>query len=345
MRSTRPSSTTLRIGDIALATAARRLVESTLGLHPGQRLLVVHDEAHRPIAEAICDAAATTAAQASTCSLETFGPRPHVRLNGDLRKRVSEAHATILLVDLVREEGRMRADFVEATSAAGIKHAHMIGVTRDALMAGLSTEPTRIASLARALRRKLMPGSKIHVRSARGTDLVIRCNPALSWTEASGALRPGEYANVPSGEMMAHPAEVDGTYVADGTLGDVDGVMSAVLSDAPVIFKIDRCRISSIESKSTVRAVKLRQRFSELRDLDRVGMVVFGTNLGLSDPTGAIAVDQKAPGVHLSFGHTMRARTGAAWDLSAWVAVTATALDVDIDSAPVLRGGRYLVTG
>jgi leucyl aminopeptidase (aminopeptidase T) len=334
----------MRIVDVALATAARRLVEATLALHPGEPLLIVHDEAHRPIAESILDAALTISAKASLCAIEGLGPRPHVRLDPELRKRMAEAKATILLVDLVREEGRMRADFVEATSAAGIRHAHMVGVSRLALLAGLSTEPARIAALARAIKRKLGPSSKIHVRSARGTDLVVRCHPSQSWTEASGALKPGEYANVPAGELIAHPADVEGRYVADGTLGDVDGSLGGTLHDEPVVFEILKGRITSIESKSTVRAVKLRQRFAELRDLDRVGLVVFGTNLGLSEPTGVVAVDQKAPGLHLSFGHTMRARTGASWDLSAWIAVTATALDVDIDGSAVLRGGRYLFT-
>jgi leucyl aminopeptidase (aminopeptidase T) len=220
----------------------------------------------------------------------------------------------------------------------------MVGVSRDALLAGLSTEPSRLATLARALRRKLSPGAKIQVRSARGTDLAVKTNPSLSWTEASGALRPGEYANVPSGELIAHPGDVDGVYVADGTLGDDEGDLGATLDGEPLVMRIERGKVVSVESKNTVRAVRLRQRLSLQRDLDRVGMVVFGTNLGLGEPTGAIAVDQKSPGLHLCFGNTMRARTGATWDVPAWVAVTATGLDVDVDGAPVLRGGRYLFT-
>lgn len=334
----------MRIEDLALATSARRLVESTLALGAGARLLVLHDRAHADIAQSIADSMQTLGGKAALCDVETLGARPHARLPGDVRKLLSEVEASVLLVDFVREEARMRAELVEATSSLGLKHAHMVGVSRDALLAGLSTEPSRIALLARALLRRLGPTSKIHARSRAGTDLVVRCAPGRPWIEASGTIKNGEYANVPSGELTCHPGEVDGVYVADGTLGEGEGRLGGRLDGAPLVIKFERGRVVSVESSDTVRAVRVRQRLSEVRELDRVGLAFFGTNLGLGEPTGEIIVDQKAPGLHLSLGHTMRARTQATWDVPAWISFTARGLDVDVDGAPVLRGGRYLFT-
>lgn len=77
---------------------------------------------------------------------------------------------------------------------------------------------------------------------------------------------------------------------------------------------------------------------------DRVGTIVLGTNVGLSEPLGETACDLGLPGLHLSFGDTFADQTGATWTSRVQVTVTAGSADVDLDGAPLLRAGRYLVT-
>jgi hypothetical protein len=77
-------------------------------------------------------------------------------------------------------------------------------------------------------------------------------------------------------------------------------------------------------------------------NLDRVGLVSFGVNLGLTTPIGDVFSDQKIPGVHLSLGETFPQSTGATWTSKSWMAFTSVEHDADIDKTRVLRRGRYV---
>jgi hypothetical protein len=63
----------------------------------------------------------------------------------------------------------------------------------------------------------------------------------------------------------------------------------------------------------------------------------------MREATGEIVSDQNLPGLHIGFGATFPELTGAAWDATTQLPMTATGADVDLDGAPLLRQGRYLV--
>jgi hypothetical protein len=72
-------------------------------------------------------------------------------------------------------------------------------------------------------------------------------------------------------------------------------------------------------------------------------MVVLGTNIGMHEATGEVVSDQNVPGLHLAFGATLADQTGASWDAPTQLSMAGTQADVDLDGAPLLRQGRYLV--
>lgn len=49
-----------------------------------------------------------------------------------------------------------------------------------------------------------------------------------------------------------------------------------------------------------------------------------------------------APGLHLTFGFTGGDATGAPWCSRGILTVTSAGGDVDLDGAPLVRGGRLL---
>ena len=108
-------------------------------------------------------------------------------------------------------------------------------------------------------------------------------------------------------------------------------------------MKIASSRVTAVECSDQGLARTLLERMFRVANLDRVGMVGFGLNLGLSAPVGDVFTDQKLPGVHLSLGETFPEKTGASWTSKSWLALTTVDVDVDIDRLPIVRRGRYMI--
>jgi leucyl aminopeptidase (aminopeptidase T) len=318
-------------------------VQGSLGIVAGERLLVVTDAAREPLTKAISDAVRAEGGTCTVLVLEQLAPRPHARLHAGIVDEVQTAQATIALFGFERDEHEMRTRLIEEARKAGTRHAHMIGVTHRSMVAGLAIDSRRIAEQARALLVRFGPDSRIVVRSRAGTDLTVKLAPRCRWVEYSGVVRPGRRDNLPSGEVVTSPAEVDGVYVADATLGDADGQLATSLRTTPITLHIAGARVKAVECAEPAISRRVQDRMARVVDLDRVGLISFGTNTGMLEPTGEIFPDQKLPSFHISLGVTFPELTGATRTCTSWIAFTATNSDVDVDGTVVMRGGRYLI--
>jgi leucyl aminopeptidase (aminopeptidase T) len=238
----------------------------------------------------------------------------------------------------------MRSEIVKHAADAGVRHGHMVGVSIASMVAGFSIDPRRIAEKSRALQVRIGPTSRIAVRSTSGTDLVVTLSPKSRWLDYGAVVLRGKRVNLPGGELVTSPDDVSGTYVADGTLGDADGALRRSLAATPITLKIQRSRVTDVScAKSPSLAHLVTSRLAHAANLDRIGLVGFGVNIGLTEPNGDVFSDQKVPGVHVSLGETFPAQTGATWTSQSWIAFTSSKQDVDIDGTAVMRGGRYLL--
>lgn len=61
------------LADVGLAVAAQRLVELSLGIVPGERVLLVHDAAHEEIVTVVADAVREARAEPILMRLDSFG--------------------------------------------------------------------------------------------------------------------------------------------------------------------------------------------------------------------------------------------------------------------------------
>ncbi len=339
----RRSSAALVVPDFALAAVVQRLLEGTLALGPGQKLVVVTDKANREVALTLTETAGAARILTETLLLDELAPRPHYALDARVRQAMAGAQASLLLVKFEKDEMKMRAEIVEEAKRLGIRHGHIVGVRRGALISGLSVDPRRIAALAGAIRGRLQPSSKLRIRSAAGTDLVVQLEKSHRWVEYSGIVAPGGRANLPAGELVTSPGDVEGVFVADGSLGDSDGELAQLLDRTPLTLRISRGRVRAIEGRDGALARRIDERIKRPGNLDRVGLAGFGTNVGMTSCVGDVFADQKIPGFHLSLGFPFPKETGATWDASSWVAFTSVGADVDVDGAPIMRAGRYLV--
>jgi leucyl aminopeptidase (aminopeptidase T) len=211
------------------------------------------------------------------------------------------------------------------------------------MLTGFSVDPARVFDATRAIRSRLRPNSVLHLRTAAGSDLEVKLDPAHRWMEHLGVIRPGRWENLPSGEIVTAAGETRGVFVADASMGGHFGQAAGLLADKPVRLEIEGGYCKSVRSRdvSLQREVEHFMR-AELYG-DRVGSLSLGTNLGIVAPIGDVSCDQNMPGLHIGFGSTFADQTGASWNARAQITFTCAHADVDLDGAPLLRHGRYMV--
>ncbi len=329
--------------DHRLEAAAFGVMDGALAIVPGEHVVVVTDASTAEFGEALVAAVSGFRATAEAFVLEDLGPRPHGTLHPLIRRALPRAHASVMHTSFHRGEYPMRAELVDVALSNRLRHAHMVGVTRRSIVAGLAASPLRIAEVSRALRLRILPNCRIHVRSYAGTDLMVHCEPWCRWYETSGVIQPGTKANLPAGELVTSPSSVNGVYVADGWVGDGGGLVHAELAAGPLKITFARGAVVGIEGEDEAMVRQVQQLIARTPNLDRAGLISFGTNVGMTGLVDDIFTNQKLPSFHISLGLSFPEKTGASWTARDWIAFTARNSDVDIDGAAVMRAGRYLI--
>jgi len=329
-------------GDFDLVNAARRILEGSLSVVPGETVLVIVDRARVDLVPPLAEVASLSGAKCEVLVLEDIGTRPFHDLPKAIADKLADAQATILLVGIVDGEHPMRLALLERVRDLGLRHAHMIGVTRRTMLAGFSVDPTRILDATRAVRMRLRPNSVLHARTTLGTDLTIHLNPAHRWVEHVGVIRPGRWENLPSGELMTVPATTSGVFVCDASLGGF-GAVAGLLTHTPLRLEIEDNVVKAFSCSESNIHRGLEAFISHDRFSSHVGTVILGTNVGLLTPIGELVCDQNLPGLHISLGSTFPEATGAAPTTTAQLSLTSSGGDVDLDGSPLLRAGRYMV--
>jgi leucyl aminopeptidase (aminopeptidase T) len=341
----RRSSPLLRLspGDFDLVNAARRILEGSLSLVPGEMALIIVDRARADLVPPLVEVAKLVGAKSEVVVLEDVGFRPMRELPKHVDALLSQAQATVLLAGFVDGEHPMRLQLLERVRELGLRHAHMVGVTRRAMLAGFSVDPTRILDATRAVRMRLRPASVLHARTSSGTDLHVKLAPGHRWAEHVGVIRPGRWENLPSGELMTAPQHVHGVFVCDASSGGSFGASAGLLTRTPVRLEIEDSVVKSFTCSDPNMHRGIESFLAQDRFCSHVGTIILGTNVGLLAPIGELVCDQNLPGLHITLGSTFPESTGASPTTSAQLSLTSSGGDVDLDGAPLLRNGRYMV--
>jgi leucyl aminopeptidase (aminopeptidase T) len=337
----------MRLGsvDFDLVNAARRIVEGALGLAAGERIVIIVDRSRQDLGATLFEVARGAGGKPVMLELEELGPRPHRRVPDRIVKELETAQASVLLCGFEAGEQSMRVELVvDIVKKLGLRHGHMIGVTRRSMLAGFSVDQARVLDATRATRMRIRADSVLHLRTAAGSDLEVKLNPAHRWVEHVGVLRPGRWENLPSGEIETAAGEVKGVYVADASIGGHFGQAAGLLVDRPVRLEIDGGVCKSVRCRDLGLQRDVERFIKAEHNGDRVGAVGFGTNVGITEPIGDVSCDQNMPGLHIGLGSTFADQTGASWDCRTQITFTSAHGDVDVDGAPLLRRGRYMNT-
>lgn len=329
--------------DFDIVNSARRIIEGSLGVVRGERAFLLLDKARHDLAAALYETVRSLGAACDILELEDLEERPVRVLPSKVRAGLAKSQASIMLIGFEEGEQPMRLEYLEIVRDLSLRHAHMVGVTRRSLLAGFSVDPARILDATRAVRTRLRPDSTLKLRTPAGSDLTVKLTPAYRWAEHVGVIRPGRWENLPSGELMTAPAEVSGVFVCDASMGGGFGAAAGLLTRSPVRLEIDAGVVRGISCPDRSLQRELEAFMRREHHADRIGTIILGTNVGILAPVGELICDQNLPGLHITLGSTFPDMTGAPSQTRAQLSLTCAGSDVDLDGAPLLRSGRYMI--
>jgi Leucyl aminopeptidase (aminopeptidase T) len=162
---------------------------------------------------------------------------------------------------------------------------------------GLDADYDRIAAACEDVLAQVADADELRVTSPQGTDITVVPGDR-EWLPDTGIVHePGDFSNLPAGEVFVSPETADGRVVVDGTMRP-----HGLLEDTQVAFTVEDGRVTDIEDES-VRAEVEAAAATAGEDVYNLAELGIGTNVAVTDLVGSVLLDEKAGGtVHLAIG-------------------------------------------
>jgi leucyl aminopeptidase (aminopeptidase T) len=276
---------------MSLQTAAETAIHQCMGLAAGESCAIVTDDERRPIGEALYAVASEVTDDAVILQYppgDQHGMEPPAPVAAAMRA------ADVVVAPTTKSLSHTRAR--QRATDAGARAATMPGITETVMTTGLAADYDAIAAHCADLFAQLDGASEVRVTTERGTDLTVRPGDRR-WRQDTGIVHePGDFSNLPAGEVFVSPETADGTVVVDGTMmphGRLDHAITIEVEDGMVTSVDDDALRAELETAA-----------------DEVGDAAYnaaelgvGANVGVTDLVGSVLLDEKAAGtVHFAIG-------------------------------------------
>lgn len=274
-----------------LRDAAATAIRDCLALRGDESCLVVTDDDREPIGNALYEEASTITEAAALLRYQPgsqHGEEPPDPVAGAMRD--TDVFIAPTTTSLSHTRARSRA------TDAGARGATMPGITEEVMVAGLDADYDAIGQACEDVLAQIGDATEIRLTSPQGTDLVIELGDR-DWREDTGLIHdPGDFSNLPAGEVFVSPQTANGTYVVDGTM------MPHGRLESPIEFEVADGYITAIGDDAIREQVDAAA--------DEVGQAAYnlaevgiGTNVGVTTLIGSVLLDEKAGGtVHVAIG-------------------------------------------
>ena len=326
----------------------KQAVENCLKVKAGENVVIITDAETIEIGSAIKAAVEEITADIKFFVLEDLGERPI-----DYPKVIDDAikAADVSIYAAQGAEGELqtfRMRMLRAVEAnPRLRHAHMIGITPQIMKDGMCSDYKEIQRVSRLVYEKVRNANKIRVVSEKGNDFVAEFSPDLKWLVEDGNIPPGDWKNLPDGEVCTCPVNVNGTVIFDGCLGDFFTERYGSLESSPIFIEVENGR--AVKESIRCENEQLRQEFTKYlfendQNSNRVGEFAIGTNTGLTKLIYNLLQDEKFPSVHIAFGSPSPGKTGAGWDSKSHVDGMIKDPTIYVDGEVLMDKGEFCLT-
>ncbi|XVH30411.1 aminopeptidase [Haloferacaceae archaeon DSL9] len=276
-----------------LRDAAETALGQCLALASDETCVVVTDDDREPIGEALYEVAA---AITDDPVLVRYPPGPQHGAEPPAPVAAAMREADVFLAPTTKSLSHTRAR--GAANETGARGATLPGITEDVFVAGLDADYEAIAAHSEEILSQVADADEIRVTSPQGTDITFQIGDR-EWLSDTGIVHePGQFSNLPAGEVFVSPQTANGTYVVDGTMRP-----HGLLDDGrELVFEVEDGYVTDI-SDDEIRAQVDAGADEVGRDAHNLAELGIGTNVGVDDLVGSVLLDEKAAGtVHIAIG-------------------------------------------
>ena len=276
---------------MTLHDAAVTAVEQCTNLQEDESCVVVTDDEREVIGEALYDVACDVTNDAVILRYppaNQHGAEPPPPIAGAMRD------ADVFLAPTTKSLSHTRAR--SQACEHGARGATMPGITQEIMIEGLDADYDAIARHCEDVLAQVSGADEIRVTTEIGTDITFEPGDR-AWIADTGINHdPGDFSNLPAGEVFVSPETADGTYVVDGTM------MPHGRLDRPIEFAVEGGVVTRIEDDAIREQVEAaaEEVGDDAYNLAELGI---GTNVGVTDLVGSVLLDEKVAGtVHVAIG-------------------------------------------
>lgn len=313
-----------------LLEAAAAVVRAHLGVQPGERVVVVTDEARRDIGMALFGAAQESGAEAMFIEM-IERPNHGAEPPGAVAAAMLEGDVILLPTSKSLSHTAAR----KAASDTGARIASMPLITEDMMIRALRADPARLKRLGAAYAQALTEGETARLTAPGGTDCMFELAGREAISDDGDLTAAGAFGNLPAGEAFIAPVEgkTEGVIVFDGSLSP-DGAVAA-----PVTVEVSGGRAVDVTGGPVPLFASLPEDYGP--DAWEVAELGIGTN-DRAIVTGNILEDEKvASTVHVAFGNN--ATIGGVTQVASHHDGVILDATLEIDGEVILRGGDLLL--
>jgi leucyl aminopeptidase (aminopeptidase T) len=276
-----------------LRSAAETAVQQCLGLEADESCVVVTDDKRQHIGEALSEVASeVTEDTAILCypPLDQHGEEPPEPVAASMRG------TDVFLAPTTKSLSHTRAR--GAANEAGARGATLPGITEEVFTTGLDADYETIRQHCEDVLAQVEDADEVRVTTDAGTDITFEPG-AREWHDDTGIVHdPGDFSNLPAGEVFVSPEDATGTYVVDGTMrphGRLD-------EGQELRFEVEDGFVTHISDDEIREQVETAS--EEVgRDAYNLAELGIGTNVAVTELVGSVLLDEKAAGtVHIAIG-------------------------------------------
>jgi leucyl aminopeptidase (aminopeptidase T) len=316
-----------------------------MGVTAQDRVFIIADYERESIARLVALAALDRHADVTVRFLEHYGERPLTSFPEELRNELLQAHPTVSFYIATAKPGEIafRIPLLPfLVQELQVRHGHMIGIDEEVMAEGMCADYDEIFGLTNQVYDIVRNARRIHVTSAKGSDVTATFNKDWKWIPCHGRYdTQGRWGNLPEGEVFTAPATVDGVLVCD-VLGDFFSEKYGVLKQ-PVVITVKSGYVTEVTSEDQALAKEVRDYLFSVPNGNRAGEFAIGTLTSLKRLSGNLLQDEKMPGLHVAFGNPYPEFTGADWNAKIHVDVIPTNCTIEVDDRVIMRNGEFTI--